>query len=73
MALKAMCKFLNNLEPKKVFAIFTHCDVQPPKDANIREKLAMFERYSGLNIPLTNVIKFGNVRDQLLPLFATNI
>jgi hypothetical protein len=60
MALKAMCKFLNGIVPKKVFAIITHCDVQMPSEQNLDERIGLYETYSGLKIPRENVLKFGN-------------
>ena len=69
MALKSMCRFLNGLVPKKVFVIITHCDVQLPSEQNLDERIKMYETYSGLKIPRGNVLKFGNDKQQLAPLF----
>ena len=67
-----MCKFLNGIVPKKVFLIITHCDIKGCSDSNISERIEQYELYSGLKIPRENVIKFGNVKEQLNPLFNLN-
>ena len=69
MALKSMCRFLNGLIPKKVFVIITHCDVQIPSEQNLDERIQLYAQYSGLKIPRENVLKFGNDKKHLLPLF----
>jgi hypothetical protein len=60
MALEVMCNFLKNLNPKKVFVIITHCDVQMPCENYLEEKIGLYEECSGMKIPRENVLKFGN-------------
>ena len=67
--MKTMNKFIDNIEPSRVFLVFTHCDRDKPVRDVIKGKLAMFQKYCGLKIPEANRILFGNKKENLLPLF----
>ena len=67
--MKTMNKFIDNIDPSRVFLVFTHCDIDKPDRDLINGKFAMFQNYCGLKIPKANKILFGNEKMNLLPLF----
>jgi len=66
-AVMAIRKILDNFNPKNVFVIFTHCDLQTPDEELIQGKLSSFKKHGGVEIPRNNVILFANSKESLIP------
>ena len=62
---EAMGKFIKNLKPKCTYLAFTHCDKDEPSDEFIEEKLKSILKYTDLEIPIENVIKFSKSKKSL--------
>ena len=62
-----MKKFIDHLEPENIFIVFTHCDNEKSKvdDDFIDKKLAALKKYTKLEIPKGNVIKFDKTMESL--------
>lgn len=51
ISLKAISKLLENFKPKKIFAVFSHCDISNPSQNEIEGKLSQLKKYTGVDIP----------------------
>jgi predicted GTPase len=67
LSVQAMANFLKGLKAENTFIIFTHCDLQKPKEDFIEKKIKSLEKYCGedLTIKRDNVILFEKTKESL--------
>ena len=61
--------FMMGVFPQRIYLVITHCDVKTPTEDQILERLQCYKECTGLEIPRSNVILFGNNKESLRPLF----
>lgn len=57
--------FLNDIKPKCLFLVITHCDKETPDQEQIDNKLASFKKYGDIEIDAENTVLFDNTKESL--------
>ena len=65
ISIKMIGKYFENFDAKKVFLVYTHCDMQKPTDKEIVDKIAAYKQYGKIDISRENVVFFNNTAESL--------